>query len=88
LAESATAARTCPKCGGTFQPNPIGRPRLFCRLCTPRKPEDIAAAEERYAREDEERRIERNRRAREQLRSYRETINRNRAKAGLAPLAY
>jgi hypothetical protein len=65
----------------------MGRPRRFCWLCTPRKPEDVAAANERYWREEEERRKERNRRAREQMRSYRETINSNRAKMGLPPLA-
>jgi endogenous inhibitor of DNA gyrase (YacG/DUF329 family) len=86
LAESVTATRTCPKCGEPFELNDVGRPRKFCRLCTPRKPEDIAAADERYWRVEAEKQKEHNRRLREQARSHREIINRNRAKKGLPPL--
>jgi hypothetical protein len=86
LAKSATATRTCPKCGETFEPRQIGRPRIYCSLCTPRKPEDIAASQERYWRLEDERRKEQNRRLREQLKRHRETINWNRREAGLPPL--
>ena len=64
-----------------------GRPRKFCPLCTPRKAEDIAAAEERYWHAEAKKREERNRRTREQLKQYRKTINENRRKAGLPPLS-
>ena len=64
----------------------MGRPRTFCRLCTPRKPEDVAAADERDWRAESERRKEANRRLREQARSYRKTVTRNRAKKGVSPL--
>jgi hypothetical protein len=55
----------------------VGRPRTFCRLCTPRKPEDIAAADERYWRMETEKRKEANRRLREDIRAYRETLRKN-----------
>jgi hypothetical protein len=79
--------RTCPKCGERFELGRIGRPRIYCPLCTPRKPEDVAASNERYWRSEAEKQTERNRRSREQMRQYRKTINRNRRKAGLPPLA-
>jgi hypothetical protein len=79
--------RTCPKCGERFEPSRIGRPRIYCPLCTPRKPEDVAASNERYWRDEAEKPDERNRQLREHLKQYRQTINRNRKKAGLPPLS-
>ena len=78
--------KTCPKCGESFEPRKIGRPRIYCPLCTPRKPEDVAASEERYRRTEGKKQKERNRRLREQLKQHRETINMNRRKMGLPPL--
>jgi hypothetical protein len=46
---TATRTRTCPRCGGRFTPSPgRGRPRIYCSLCTPRKPEDRRAAQEHW----------------------------------------
>jgi hypothetical protein len=86
LAKNGTTIRTCPKCAETFEPRKIGRPRIYCPLCAPRKPKDIAASKERYWRLADERRKEHNRRLREQVRRQRETANRCRPKMGLPPL--
>ena len=59
---------------------------MYCSLCTTRKPEDVAASEERYWRQEDERRNEHNRRLREHVRQQRETANRYRRKVGLPPL--
>jgi len=44
----------------------MGRPRLYCPLCTPRKPEDVAAAREHWGHIE----FERRRRHAEILRGY------------------
>ena len=45
----------------------------------------MAASEERYWQSEAKKREEPNRRLRENLKEYRETINRNRTRAGLPP---
>jgi hypothetical protein len=72
--------------GEEFEPRKIGRPRIYCPLCTPRKPEDVAASNKRYWRNEAEKQEHRRLRTRERQKQYRETINRNRRKAGLPPL--
>jgi hypothetical protein len=77
---------TCPKCGEEFEPRKMGRPRKYCPLCTPRKPEDVAASNDRHWREEERRRKEHNRRLREQVKRHRATVNANRRRSGFPPL--
>ena len=64
---SGTPARRCKKCGGTVEQKRMGRPRLFCRFCTPRNDADRAAAREHWAAVYAKRARERNAAAREQL---------------------
>jgi hypothetical protein len=88
LAKSATATRACPKFGETFEPCKIGRPRIYCPLRTPRKPEDVAASKERYWRLEDEKRKEHNGRLRDEVRQQRETVNSYRRKMGSPPLPH
>ena len=67
MPDSVTVARTCAKCGESFMPRRMGRPRKFCPHCTPRSDEDKAAAAEHWAQVRVERARERNAAAREQL---------------------
>jgi hypothetical protein len=70
--ESGIPARTCERCGDSFQPKRLGRPRRFCAMCTPRSEEDRAAAREHWARVRAERARQRNAEARAQIRVLRE----------------
>jgi hypothetical protein len=75
VSDSATAARTCEKCGGSFKPKRMGRPRKFCPMCTPRSAEDVAAARRYWA----ERRSEEQRRRSEELRAQIRMLRERRA---------
>jgi uncharacterized Zn finger protein (UPF0148 family) len=77
--------KKCSRCGEEFEQRKMGRPRIYCPLCTPRKPEDVAASNERLWREQEKDGPEQARHLRESIKQYRETINANRRKAGLPP---
>jgi hypothetical protein len=70
--ELGIPARTCERCGDSFQPKRLGRPRRFCAMCTPRSDEDRAAAREHWARVRAERARQRNAEARAQIRVLRE----------------
>jgi len=54
------------KCGESFTPRRMGRPRKFCRFCTPRSAEDKEEARAHWNRLD----FERRRRHAEVLRGY------------------
>jgi hypothetical protein len=66
--------RTCEACGETFEPNRMGRPRRFCRLCRPVTEADRQAALERAGVAAEERRRVNRERLRAGSRAMRERI--------------
>lgn len=75
LPKQATTAKKCDRCGGSFVPRVgPGRPRRFCRFCTPRSDEDKAAAREHWARVADERRHRQSEELREFHPRWRERI--------------
>ena len=72
MPEPATTVRTCERCGESFEPRRMGRPRKFCPMCTPRSAEDKAAAREYWAARDSEEQRRRSEALRAQIRMLRD----------------